>query len=96
MAQIDALSLPAWKKTILRAMAEYGMYFGDTGGGGFGLQFESGSTYTSFGDEDAMVTFAAQNAVPLYQGKYIFDLKTGVDYANRLRVLDPCSAQGTC
>ena len=95
-AQIDALALPAWKKTILRAMAEYGMYVGDTGGGGFGLQFESGSTYTSFGVQDAMVTFAAQNAVPLYQGKYIFDLKTGVDYASRLRVLDPCTAQGTC
>jgi hypothetical protein len=95
-AEIEALAVPAWKKTILHAMAEYGMYFGDTGGGGFGLQFESGSTYTSFGYQDAMVTFAAQNGVPLYQGKYIFDLKTGVDYANRLRVLDPCSAQGTC
>lgn len=94
-AQIDALSVPAWKKTILHAMAEYGMYFGDTGGGGFGLQFESGSTYTSFGYQDAMVTFAAQNGVPLWQGKYIFDLKTGVDYS-KLRVLEPCAAQGTC
>jgi hypothetical protein len=95
-SEIAALAVPAWKKTILTAMAEYGMYFGDTGGGGFGLQFESGSTYTSFGQPDAMVTFAAQNGVPLYQGKYVFDLKTGVDYASRLRVLDPCSAQGTC
>ena len=40
---------PRWKKTILRALATYGAYIGDTGGGGFNFQFQSGSTYTSFG-----------------------------------------------
>jgi hypothetical protein len=95
-AQIDALAVPAWKKTILRAMAEYGMYVGDTGGGAWGLQFESGTMYTSLGRVDPLVTFAVQNKVTPWQGTYVFDLKTGVDYAGRLRVLDPCTAAGTC
>jgi hypothetical protein len=30
-AEIDALNVPAWKKPILHAMAEYGMFVGDTG-----------------------------------------------------------------
>ena len=45
-AQIAALPCPAWKKTILTALAHYGGYVGDTGGPGFGLLFESGATYT--------------------------------------------------
>ncbi|HYV15732.1 MAG TPA: hypothetical protein VE972_06905, partial [Conexibacter sp.] len=36
-AQIAALNVPAWKKTILTALAHYGGYVGDTGGPGFGL-----------------------------------------------------------
>jgi len=95
-AEIDALTVPTWKKTILRAMAEYGMYFGDTGSSAWGLQFESGSTYTAFGLADPLVDFGARNSVPSWQGQRIFDLKSGVDYAKRLRVLDPCTAQGTC
>jgi len=95
-AEINALAVPAWKKTILRAMAEYGMYFGDGGSRTWGLMFESGSTFTSFGYKDAMETFGAANKVPMWQGDYVFDLKTGVNYAGRLRVLDPCVAQATC
>jgi hypothetical protein len=95
--QIDGLSVPAWKKTILRAMAHYGMYFGDTGGSGFGLQFESGSSYTSFGVEDAMVSYARQAGVPRNgEGKYTFDVAAGVDWQHYLRVIDPCEAQGAC
>ena len=30
-AQIAALAVPAWKKTILTALAHYGGYVGDTG-----------------------------------------------------------------
>jgi hypothetical protein len=96
-AQIDALSVPAWKKTILRAMAEYGMYFGDTGGSGVGLQFESGATYTSFGYEDAMVTYARQVGIPRNSdGKYAFNIRDGVDWQRHLRVVAPCETQGTC
>jgi len=95
-AQIDALAVPAWKKTILKAMATYGMYFGDTGGGAWGIQAESGSTYTSFGKEDAMVTFARNNGVPTYNGNYVFNIRDGVDWAKYLRLIPPCTTQGTC
>jgi hypothetical protein len=96
-AEIDALQVPTWKKAILRAMAEYGMYFGDTGGPGFGLQFESGASYTSFGVEDAMVSFARQIGMKANgEGKFIFNVRDGVDWQSRLRVVDPCEAQGTC
>ena len=94
--QIAALNVPAWKKTILRAMARYGMYFGDTGGSGFNFQFESGSTYTSFGYEEAMLSFARRVGVPIYGGKAVFNIRDGVDWARYLRVVDPCTAQGTC
>jgi len=96
-AQITALPAPAWKKTILRAMARYGMYFGDTGGSGVNLQFESGSTYTSFGVEDAMVAYARRTGVPRNsEGKYTFNVRDGVDWKRYVRVIAPCEGQGTC
>jgi hypothetical protein len=88
--------VPDWKKTILRAMAHYGMYFGDTGGGTWGLQMESGSTYTSFGQEDQMMSFAKEARVPSYNGKYVFNVRDGVDWAKYLRVVDPCEARASC
>lgn len=94
--EISALRVPAWKKTILRAMSTYGMYFGDTGSGSWAVQAESGSTYTSFGYEDRLVSFAKAVRAPLYNGRYVFNLRDGVDYARRLRVIDPCVSQRTC
>lgn len=93
--QISAMPVPQWKKTILRAMSEYGMFMGDTGGQ-FGVGFESGSTYTSFGVEDEMVKFARENNVPTYNGNYVFNVRDGVDWARYLRVVDPCVAARTC
>jgi len=97
-AQIDALSVPAWKKTILRAMAEYGMYVGDTTGSTpWNLVFESGSTYTSFGAEDRLARFAKQAGVrQSSDGRYYFDVAGGIDWQRHLRVVDPCVAQGAC
>lgn len=96
-AQIAALAVPAWKKTILEAMATYGMYFGDSGGSGaWGIQTESGSTYTSFGREDRLVAFARNNGLPSYNGDYRFDLAEGVDWTKYLRIIDPCETLGTC
>jgi len=88
-SQIAALAVPVWKKTILTALAHYGGYVGDTGGPGFAFEFESGTTYTSFGAPDAMVTFAKANSVPTYQGNYVFNMASGVDWAKYLRVLTP-------
>jgi hypothetical protein len=96
-AEIDALPVPEWKKVILRAIAHYGMYVGDTGGSPMDLQFESGSGYTSFGYADPMATFAAQVGIaPSSDGRYYFDIASGVDWARYLRVVDPCVAEGTC
>ena len=95
-SQIDALAVPAWKKAILRAMAHYGMYVGDTGGGSWGVQFESTATYLSFGYDDPFYAFGAQVGAPLYNGDYVFNLRDGVDWSRYLRVVDPCTANGTC
>jgi hypothetical protein len=95
-AEIDSLPAPAWKKTILRAMARYGMYFGDTGSGGWGIQMESGETYTSFGRPDALVTFAREAGALAWEGDYVFDIGSGIDWRSRLRVIDPCEARGDC
>ena len=95
-AEIEALAVPRWKKTIFHALATYGAYVGDTGGTGFNFQFQSGSTYTSFGHEDRLVDWAqTQPGVTPYNGKYVFDVGPGVDWS-RLRVIDPCVTSGTC
>ena len=88
-AQIAALAVPVWKKTILRALAQYGGYVGDTGGPGFAFMFESSTTYTAFGVQDPLVPFAAANRVTLWQGDYVFRLAEGVDWARYLRVIAP-------
>jgi hypothetical protein len=95
-AEIDALNVPGWKKTILRAMAHYGLYMGDTGGGSWGIELESAWTYSSFGIDSPLLAWAQQQALPTWNGDYVMSLKDGVDWAGRLRVIDPCVAQGTC
>jgi hypothetical protein len=97
-AEIGALKEPAWKKTVLRAMARYGMYVGDTGGATWSPMFESGSSYTSFGYADPMVTFAqnhqGEGGIIIWDNRYWFDLRNtfdanGVSLWNRLRVIAP-------
>ncbi len=96
-AQIDRLPVPGWKRTILHAMARYGAIVGDTGGSAtWGLEFESGSTYTSFGKPDALVVFARAHNMPELDGEYIFALSSGVDWAKYLRVIAPCGGATPC
>lgn len=95
-AEIAVLPVPGWKKTILRAMARYGMYMGDTGSGGWGIQMESGATYTSFGYEDPLVTFARSVGAPRFDGNFVLNIRDGVDWGARLRVVDPCVSDGGC
>jgi len=90
-AQIQALSVPAWKKTILAALAHYGGYVGDTGGPGFAIEFESPLTYTALGLPDPLVAFAAANGRPTWEGEYTLDIARGVDWSKYLRVLAPPS-----
>jgi hypothetical protein len=99
-AEIAATGAPVWKQTILRAMAHYGMFVGDTGGSSWGVQFESGASFTSFGSPDPFVRLGDLWGVPKYPDpnvgpQRVFKLAGGVDYG-RLRALDPCVARGTC
>jgi hypothetical protein len=77
-------------------MARYGMYFGDTGGGGWGVQMESAATYTTMGARNPLESWAKEAGVPEFDGDFVFNLRDGVDWARYLRVVDPCTANGTC
>jgi hypothetical protein len=95
-AEIDALSVPAWKKAMLRAMAHYGLIVGDTGSI-WGIKEESARVYTSFGLSDRWVDWArTQPGVTTWQSTYYFDLGSGVNWRQRLRVVAPCVSQRTC
>jgi hypothetical protein len=97
-SQINALSVPAWKKTILRAMAEYGMFVGDTGSTylGWAVSVQSGSSYTSFGQTDPWVSLAKKFGIQSSGGKYYFDLADTIDWSAKMRVADPCVSRGSC
>ena len=97
-SQIDALAVPAWKKTLLKAMHDYGIVVGDTNGGhaSWGIQAESEQSYASFGRTSYWRTLGAASGLGTYSGGYVFDIQSGVDWAGHLHVLDPCVSQGTC
>ncbi len=92
--EINALSEPSWLKTIHKTMAHYGMYFGDTAGANATWQFktESGATYTSFGYSDPYIAFAQKVGAQPWAGYYLFHIE-GIDYANKLKMVDPCVTQ---
>ena len=109
-SEIDALpaTVPVWKKTILKAIAQYGVIIGDTGGYGafdggskfsFGIQFESGLTYTSFGTTDKVSDWAAKqgfSSKPSYMGLGTITDSTGTNIWTKLKVVDPCVSMGSC
>ena len=64
-AQIDALDVPDFRKTVLRAMARYGMYVTDTGGS-WGLIKESGLVTTSYGLPDRWMQLALAVHAPYW------------------------------
>jgi hypothetical protein len=90
-SEINALAVPAWKKTLLKALHNYGAYFGDTGGPGFSFMFESSATYTSFGYTDPFVDYAQAHPTEVtpYQGYYVFNVSNGVNWVNKLKVILP-------
>jgi hypothetical protein len=95
--QINALAVPNWKKAILRAMAQYGMFVGDTGGDSWAVQYESGIQYTSLGQPDKWVELAKKSGLTRSSsGAYGFNLRDGVDWTRYLRVIDPCVSERTC
>jgi hypothetical protein len=101
--QIKKLKVPKWKKAILTALRVYGAYVSDTTGDPtqWGFEVESGASFTSFGQPDPMVQLAQRSKIPSgdYNGngqtEYWFDMAKGVPW-NKMRVLAPCTSQGTC
>jgi hypothetical protein len=95
--EIDALGVPAWKQGILRAMARYGFFVGDTGGSPWDVVLESGASYTSFGRPDPFISMAVRLGAPRGDdGFATLNLASGVDWSRRLRVIDPCVSARTC
>jgi hypothetical protein len=92
-SEINAAKVPEWKRTVMRAAAHYGLFVGDTGGGG--IVVESGSSYTSFGLPDPWVKIARDAGITPWRNpetgknQYRFDLTTGIDWQRRLRMLTP-------
>jgi hypothetical protein len=84
--EIAALPIPAYRKTIVTALAEYGMIFGDTSQIGLGLQLASGAGFTSLGYPDPLVAWAQAQGLSLWRGTYVLPVAPGVDWT-RLRVV---------
>jgi hypothetical protein len=96
-AEVDALNVKPTLKTILHAFREYGAIAGDTGGGGYGLMFESPETYHSFGLQSPLLQIAQREGWALYNGQYILRPTEVPDSVwSRMKVLDPCVSGGTC
>lgn len=62
-ADINALSIQDYQKTVLRALHEFGAYTGDTGAWHWIFRMESSLSYTAYGRTDPQVTFAAANGL---------------------------------
>jgi hypothetical protein len=90
-AELNALSVPAWERTILVALREYGAFCGDTGGPGMGFMFESSESYIAQGRPDPLVEYARENDIPQTSGGlYAFSFGLSAEWwADHLRVLEP-------
>jgi hypothetical protein len=92
-AQIAAMPVPSWKKTILRALAHYGAYVGEQSSHWSLFGFESGATYTSFGIPDEVAVFAQRSGIrQSSDGVYYFRMDD-IDWARYMRVVDSSVAR---
>ncbi len=100
VSAINALAVPDWIKTILKAAQKYGMYIGDNGGSTLALQFESGLDYSAVGVTNPWLQYAQSQGI--YSEidadtgflTYYFSLDSPqfgplIDWKNYLKVLDP-------
>jgi len=90
---IAALPVQQWKKTILYAMAHYGMYVGDTGGDSWGVEAESADQYITSGQADPWIATGQKVGATSYSSggvsKYSFDMRGVVPYFSDLLVVAP-------
>jgi hypothetical protein len=100
---IAELNVPRWKKAILTALSTYGAYATDTteDANAWGFEVESGASHTSFGLPDPLVEYGKKLGLEPqdFNGnghmEYWFDLPRKVKW-ERMRIVDPCVAEGTC
>jgi hypothetical protein len=96
-AQIANSGAPAWEKTIMTAMAHYGMYVNDTDGiDNIELEAESDISYTSLGGPARMDDFIKANGGSYYAPLKRWILSGHFIPVSRLRVVSTCFAQGMC
>jgi len=95
--QIRALPVPPWKKTILTAMARYGLIVGDTGGA-WAIPKDTDARYRGLDRPNPWLAVAQRAGVPYYgpDMDYVFNLNNGVDWRRYLRVVAPCVSAGHC
>jgi hypothetical protein len=96
-AQIATSGAPPWEQAIMTAMAHYGMYVNDTSDlNNIELEAESDISYTSLGGQPLL-----SNLIAHLGGYYYSPLSrwilTGTPIpTTKLRVINPCYAQGIC
>ena len=96
-AQIAGSGAPAWERTIMTAMAHFGMYVNDTDGlNEIELEAESDISYTSLGGPALLSNFIKSKGGSYYAPLSRWILTGKTIPVNRLRVIGPCFAQDTC
>ena len=87
-AEIDALAVRAWKKTMLKAMSEYGMIIVDTAGTNTSYTpiLESGAPDVAAGQVDRWKLFAQSQGWSPAGSSHVMPLSSGVDWS-KLRVV---------
>jgi hypothetical protein len=89
---IEGTCAPRWEKTVAKAMAHYGLYFGDTGGDGFTPLIESPLSYTAVGQANPWDQVAAQYGIrqdPTYG--YMFRWSGCINYGAAMQAIAPPS-----
>jgi hypothetical protein len=86
-AEIEALTVKPWLKTVLQALREYGAYVTDTGNYTMQFQFEGSEMFTSFGLSEPFSAIAVAESLPVEGGMYAFKFEEGVDWT-KLRAIE--------
>ncbi len=92
-AEIAATKAPRWQRTVMRAMARYGMYVVDTNGpdnSEMAIFTEDDQSFTSFGYPGEMREFVRS------AGGGDGTLVGAPINVAKLRVIDPCVPRRTC
>jgi hypothetical protein len=87
-AEIEAFKFKPWKMALLKAIAHYGFYVGDSGNTTLSFDWEGSRMYIPFGAPEPFETIGREQGVPREGGRYIFKLSEGVDWT-RLRAIAP-------